>query len=86
VAASFLDDSLVVKVEYGVWEIKIAVENPSGKAMRLLGRKSRAAREAAPGGDRSEKHRQRPVTIKKLALLSQSIVNVPVVYEKSKWS
>ena len=54
------DKSLVVKVEYGVWEVEIAVESPSGKAMRLLGRKSRAAREAAPEGDRSEKRRQRP--------------------------
>lgn len=37
------DDSLVVKVEYGVWEVEIAVERPSGKRMRLLEKKVRAA-------------------------------------------
>lgn len=50
--------------------------------MRLLGRKARAAREAAPEGDRSEKRRQRLIMIPTVAPLSQLIVNVPEVYEK----
>lgn len=52
--------------------------------MRLLGRKVRAAREAAPEGDRSEKRRQKPVIISIAALLSKLTVNVPVVSEVGK--
>ena len=85
-AASFLDESLVVDFVYGVWEVGIAVERPRGERMRLLSRKARASREAAPEGDRSENRRKQLVIISTVAPLLQLIVNEAVSYEKSQRS